>query len=53
MAEEIICDRRRFLRAAIVTFAAAKPFMLASLETKMSFSLLKQIDAGVLNRRVC
>jgi hypothetical protein len=28
MAKEINCDRRRFLGAAIVTFAAAKPVRL-------------------------
>jgi hypothetical protein len=66
MTEEINCERRRFLGAAVMTFAAAKPVMRAStkaqleaasqaqpstatLKTKMSFSSLKQIDAGVLN----
>ena len=65
MAKEINCDRRRFLGAAIMTFAAAKPVLVGSAdarfeagsqaqpitraEAKVSFRSLKQIDAGVLN----
>ena len=65
MAKEINCDRRRFLGAAIMTFAAAKPVLVGSAdarfeagsqaqpitraEAQVSFRSLKQIDAGVLN----
>ena len=65
MAKEINCDRRRFLGAAIMTFAAAKPVLVGSAdarfetgsqaqpitraEAKVSFRSLKHIDAGVLN----
>jgi pimeloyl-ACP methyl ester carboxylesterase len=65
MAKEIECDRRRFLGAAIMTFAAAKPVLVGSAdarfeagsqaqpitraEAKVSFRSLKHIDAGVLN----
>src|SRR5687768_16077908 len=66
MAKEINCDRRRFLGAAIMTFAAARPVMTGSADAqsvtatqapptttraggKVSFSSLKQIDAGLLN----
>ena len=65
MAKEINCARRRFLGAAIMTFAAAKPVLVGSAdarseagsqaepitraEAKVSFGSLKQIDAGVLN----
>lgn len=64
MATEISSDRRRFLGAALTTFAAA-PIMAGSaaahfevasqteratrLEAKISSSSLKQIVAGVLN----
>ena len=64
MAEEIDSDRRRFLGAAIMAMAAVKPVMGGSwgfgtasqaqptttrVEPKVSFSSLRQIDAGVLN----
>ena len=65
MAKEINCDRRRFLGAAVMTFAAAKPVLVGSAdarfeagsqaqpitraEANVSFRSLKQIDAGVLN----
>ena len=65
MAKEINCDRRRFLGAAIMTFAAAKPVLVGSAyarfeagsqahpitraEAKVPFRSLKHIDAGVLN----
>jgi pimeloyl-ACP methyl ester carboxylesterase len=65
MAKEINCDRRRFLGAAIMAFAAAKPVLAGSAdarfetgsqaqpitraEAKVSFRSLKQIHAGVLN----
>ena len=65
MAKEINCDRRRFLGAALMTFAAAKPVLVGSAdarfeagsqaqpitraEAKVSFRSLKHIDAGVLN----
>jgi pimeloyl-ACP methyl ester carboxylesterase len=65
MATEIDSDRRRFLGAAIMTFAAARPLPvgstdaqfdgtshvqpITSTEAKTSFRALKHIDAGVLN----
>lgn len=64
MGREINWDRRRFLGAALTTFAAAPvvvdsaraPFgsgsrtqVTAAPEANRSFSALKQIDAGVLN----
>ena len=65
MATEINSDRRRFLGAAIMTFAAAKPVPVGSAdarfemgkqaqpitraEAKASFRSPKHIDAGVLN----
>jgi pimeloyl-ACP methyl ester carboxylesterase len=62
MVKEVTCYRRRFLGAAIATIATAKAAMAAQFETasqlqptttkagsKVSFSSLKQIDAGVLN----
>jgi pimeloyl-ACP methyl ester carboxylesterase len=65
MSEDINCDRRRFLGAALMTLAA-KPAMLGAADTqfenasqaqattteaepKVAFNSLKQIDAGVLN----
>ena len=65
MAKEINCDRRRFLRAAAMTLAAAKPGLVGSADARFeagsqaqpitraeanaSFRSLKQIDAGALN----
>ena len=65
MSEEINCDRRRFLGAALIT-SGAKPAMLGAADTqfenanqaqattteaepKVAFNSLKHIDAGVLN----
>jgi pimeloyl-ACP methyl ester carboxylesterase len=58
MPEEINHDRRRFLGAAAMTFAAAELGLIGSApawpekkgpRTNTSFGALKQIDAGVLN----
>src|ERR1700737_645919 len=61
MSEEIKHDRRRFLRDAVTTFAAAGFVMIGSAHaqsskmspikrgTHTSFGSLKQIDAGLLN----
>ena len=65
MVKEINCDRRRFLGAALMTFAAVRPVMVGSADAqfetatrappittragaKVSFSSIKQIDAGLL-----
>ena len=61
MTEEIKHDRRRFLRNAVSTFAAAELGMIGSARaqssqmtpikrgTHTSFGSVKQIDAGLLN----
>jgi pimeloyl-ACP methyl ester carboxylesterase len=61
MSKEIKCDRRRFLRNAVTTFATAELVMIGSANaqsikmtpikrgTHTSFGSLKQIDAGLLN----
>jgi pimeloyl-ACP methyl ester carboxylesterase len=61
MSQEINHDRRRLIGAAVLTLAAAELATIASAHaqsgevrpikrgTNTSFSLLKQIDAGVLN----